>query len=412
MISLDTTRPVTTTTARVPPGATQVLAWVTGFFIPIKAARLDIAGLSLYLPYLAALLVALAATSAVQGVIRARLTAPIVVVTVYAAWGVVRTGDPVAPTVTLAKLMITFVATGAFVVLLRKHERQLYLGLFYGVTISVIYATYQWISGRFFNFGLPYTSIALLKVGLGLSSRYTLTRATGFTEEPSFMATLLVGSGLLLVAYASRTRQFGLLKLSLAFGGIGLFVTTSNNLFATGLIVAASWPFIRRRRIAVILVIYYLIALWVTPSVLNRDVTYYSRFFAYDVFRRSSLIDQVLGHGIGSYPSFFRTFRPHFDNQDVASLASVWGGFIFEGGVTLVALVIIWLARVVQRTQWPEGLALLALLLMLSNFNSPWWPIVSLALAQCFVTKRQSTGQRQTYKEAAQRTIENKWRPV
>jgi hypothetical protein len=411
MISLSTTRAVATSTARVPSGASQVLAWATGFFIPIKAARLDIAGLSLYLPYLAALVVAFAATS-VQGVIRERLTGPVVVVTLFAAWGVVRTGDPVGPTVTLAKLMITFVATGAFVVLLRQHERQLYLGLLSGVAISVIYATYQWISGRFFNFGLPYSSIASLKVGLGLSSRYGLTRATGFTEEPSFMATLLVGSVLLLVAYAFRTKQFGLLKVSLALGGIGSFVATSNNLFATVLIVAASWPFIRRRRIAVILVIYYLGVLLVTPFVLNRDVTYYSRFFAYDVFRKSSLINQILGRGIGTYPSFFRAFHPQFEGQDVASLASVWGGFVFEGGVVLAVLVIVWLATIIHRTQWREGLALLALLLMLSNFNSPWWPIVSLALAQCFVTERQFTGPRRPYITTISRTLDNNWRPV
>ena len=412
MMSLKATGPATGLTARVSSSATQVLAWATGFFIPIKAARLDVAGLSLYLPYLAAVAVALVAPSGVQGVIRSRLAAPIIVVTVFAVWGVVRTGDPVGPAVTFAKLLITFVATGAFVVLLRRHERHLYLGLLSGVAVSVVYAGYQWLSGRFFDFGLPFTSIAALKVGIGLSSRYGLTRATGLTEEPSFFATLLVGSTLLLVAYASRAKQPGILKASVALGVLGLFVTTSNNLFATILILAAAWPFIRRRRIAVILAAYYLIAIVLTPFVLNRDVTYYSRFFAYAVFRKSTVITQVLGHGVGAYPSFFRMFHPRFQGQDVASLASVWGGFLFEGGVVLVLLVVWWLATVVRRTQWREGLALLALLLMLSNYNSPWWPIVSLALAQCFLISRSPPHRPRRLIAAAERPTDLNWRQL
>jgi hypothetical protein len=226
------------------------------------------------------------------------------------------------------------------------------------------------------------------------------------------MATLLVGSVLLLIAYAHRTRQPGILKVSVALGAIGLFVTTSNNLFATVLIVAAAWPFIRRRHIATVLAVYYLVVLWITPFVLNRDVTYYSRFFAYHVFLDSSLIDQFLGRGIGAYPSFFRAFHPQFQGQDVASLASIWGGFIFEGGVVLVVLVVGWLATVVRRTQWREGLALLALLLMLSNYNSPWWPIVSLALAQCFVSTRQVSGRPEPFISATQQPSESNWRSV
>ena len=412
MMSLKATGSATGLTSRVPSSTPQVLAWTTGFFIPIKAARLDITGLSLYLPYVAAIAVALVAPSAVLGVIRSRLAAPIVVVTVFTVWGVVRTGDPVGPGVTFAKLMIAFVAIGAFVVVLRQHERHLYLGLLSGVAVSVVYAVYQWLSGRFFDFGLPYTSIAALKVGLGLSSRYGLTRATGFTEEPSFLATLLVGSTLLLIAYASRTKQPGVMKAAVALGAIGLFVTTSNNLFATILIVGAAWPFVRRRRVAIILAAYYLTVIWLTPFVLNRDITYYTRFFAYDVFRKSTSITQVLGHGVGAYPSFFRVFHPQFQGQDVASLASVWGGFLFEGGVVLVLLVVWWLATVVRKTQWREGLALLALLLMLSNYNSPWWPIVSLALAQCFLIARPPLDRPRRLIAAAERPTDLNWRQV
>jgi hypothetical protein len=77
-----------------------------------------------------------------------------------------------------------------------------------------------------------------------------------------------------------------------------------------------------------------------------------------------------------------------FFQCSVASLASIWGAWLFEGGVVLVALVIWWLAHVIRGAGWREGLALVALLLMLSNYNSPWWPIVSLAVAECMVDRR------------------------
>jgi hypothetical protein len=198
---------------------------------------------------------------------------------------------------------------------------------------------------------------------------------------------MLVGATLLNVAYAHRRSKPLFLKVSVLAGALGLAMSTSNNLFATTLILAAFWPFVRNRRVMLLLSTYYLVALVVTPIVLFRDVTYYSRFSAYDIFLRSGPVDQLFGRGTGAYSSYFELNQVQFGGQDVASLASIWGAWLFEGGLVLVALVIWWLARVIRGAGWREGVALLALLLMLSNYNSPWWPIVSLALAECLVTR-------------------------
>ena len=313
---------------------------------------------------------------------------PFVVLMTFAAWAVVRGAGLLDPTITLGKVAVAFGVTAVFGVLTVRAQDWLYRGLLAGVLLSVAYMGYQYVSSVFFGFGLPFTTSSRWSIGLGLSSRYGLPRVTGFTEEPSFIATLLVGATLLNVAYAYRRSKPTFLKVSVLAGGVGLAMCTSNNLFATAIIIAAFWPFVRNRRIVVLFGTYYAIALVITPVVLYRDVTFFARFSAYDIFLRSGPLDQLLGRGLGSYGHYFMINQVTFDGQDVASLASIWGAWLFEGGLVLVALVIWWLAHVIRGAGWREGLAFVAVLLMLSNYNSPWWPIVSLALAECMVDRR------------------------
>ena len=366
--------------------APMLLAFLCGFTVPLKAARFDVAGLSLYLTYVIA---AVAAVRYWRQVVRFTIEwfgTPLIVLLVFAASGIARGIGPVQPIITIGKLGVAFGVAAVFGVLLLRSSLWVYRGLFAGLATTVAYMAYQMVSSLFFGFGLPFTTSGTLKIGLGLSKRYGLARVTGFTEEPSFVATMVVGSTLLLIAYAVRTNRPRLLAGSALLGAAGLAMSTSNNFFATTLILAAFWPLIRRRRVASLFSAYYLAAIVVTPFVLLRDLTYFARFSAYDIFLHSSPLVQAIGRGVGSYPQFQDLNPIMFNGIPIDSLASIWGGVLFEGGVLLVGLTIWWIARIMRGAGWREGLALLAVLLMLSNFNSPWWPIVSLAIAQCFIT--------------------------
>jgi hypothetical protein len=377
--------------ARIPLRAPHASAWMAGFLIPLKAARVDVAGLSLYASYVVAALVFVRYRHDCLRSLQRWFVLPFIVVSGFAGWALVRGAGALDPAITLGKMMFAFATTATFVALLRRSERSLFNGLLAGVGLSVGYMIYQWISSVFFGFGLPFTTSERLQIGLGLSQRYGLARVTGFTEEPSFIATMMAGSVLLLLTYAHRRQRPRLFRVTAAIGVIGLALCTSNNLFATALIIAAGWAFIRKRRVTTVLVVYYIAAMIVTPLVLYRDITYYARFSPYDIFLRSGPLDQFIGRGLGSYPAYFAVEQVRFDGIEVRSLASVWGGFLFEGGVVLVILVIGWLARLIRSTGWPEGLTLLTVLLMLSNYNSPWWPLVSLAVAQCLFRQRKDS---------------------
>jgi hypothetical protein len=384
-VQADARNRLVTVAARCGPGAPALLAVLVGLTIPLKAARLDVAGLSLYVAFVLAGLAFVRYWRDSLANLVAWFTAPAVVLLTFAAWGVVRGAGVVGPTVTLGKLGVAFAVTAVLGVLTRRAEDWLYRGLLGGVVLTVVYMAYQLVSSVFFGFALPFTTSERWQIGLGLSSRYGLPRVTGFTEEPSFVATVLVGATLLNIAYAVRRNRSVFLRVSVLAGAAGLAMSTSNNLFATSIIIAAFWPFIRRRRVMLLFAAYYVVAVLVTPFVLTRDVTYYARFSAYDIFLSSNILEQLLGRGVGAYDRFFEINQVQFDGQDVASLASVWGAWLFEGGIALVALVIWWIAQVTRRAGWLESLSFIALLLMLSNYNSPWWPIVCLALAECLV---------------------------
>lgn len=392
LIGPDSTLRLTPAIARMRRSAPILLAMTAGLTVPLKAARLDVHGLSLYATYIVVAGVAVRYWREVAGYLSRWFAMPAMVLVLFAAWALVRGAGLADPTLTIGKISVAFGVAAAFGVLTRRAQDWLYRGLLAGVILTVAYMSYQMVSSTLFGFGLPFTTSARWSIGLGLSSRYGIPRVTGFTEEPSFVATMLVGATLLNVAYAYRRSKSCFLKLSVLAGGFGLAMSTSNNLFATTLIIGAFWPFVRNRRVMFLLGSYYVAALVVTPMVLLRDVTYFARFSAYDIFLRSGFIDRLLGRGTGAYERFFETNQVQFDGQEVASLASIWGAWLFEGGVVLVVLVVWWLSRIIRRAGWREGLALLALLLMLSNYNSPWWPIVSLALAECLVDRQEGVG--------------------
>jgi hypothetical protein len=366
-----------------------MFAFCLGFLVPIKAARLDAGGLSLYLAYLlcAAVFISHYRSAAIDMV--RRFSWPLGILVIFAGWAVLQGAGFVQPMIGLLKLSVAFATTVAFMVVLRRSEHSLYVGLLASTVTTVVYMFYQTVSGIFFGYNLPYTRFPSLGIGIAATQRYGLTRVTGFSEEPSFAATLLVGSTLLLITYFHRTNARTLMSIAAVVGGFGLAMSTSNNLFGTLIIIGSAWPLIRHRRIALVMTTYYMGALIIAPHVLNRDLTFYARFSAYDIYLHSDILRILIGHGLGSFPRFAKEMDVAFNGVSILSLNSVWGGFLFEGGALLAILAISWLAGIIRTSPWRDGLTLFALLLMLSNYNSPWWPLVCLALAQCLVNRRE-----------------------
>jgi hypothetical protein len=148
--------------------------------------------------------------------------------------------------------------------------------------------------------------------------------------------------------------------------------------------------FYRLRAPFIFFIVFYLVSIAVTPVLLNVDETFFARFSSYAQFVQLPLPQWWLGIGFGQYASLpFPVFvSPEgLSTLVVDSIASLWGGVLLEGGIVFATLFCLYLARLTQTAKDSTGYALIAVLILLANYYSPWWPIVSLALAYAIYSR-------------------------
>ncbi len=348
----------------------------------MKAVCLNLAGNSIYLPYLALFVVGMLAFKELASIFTSKFIFVYAIVIVFSLIYFAMTGYNLSVFVFSAKILTTLLVSTMYIYLLRSHEDEMMNYLYYGSVVSIVYMGYQAISIAFFGTGLPFTTISALDIGRGISSRFGLLRVTGFTEEPSYMAVMLLGVMLLLYSYGLRIEKSQRKRMWVI--GVGLLLCTSNNLFATIPLVFLFWIFSLFNVSLLFFVCFYFANFLVTPFLLNVDESFFARFSSYHQFLDLKPMQQILGIGFNQYRSLP---IPQFVTPEgsatlvVESLGSLWGGILLEGGVVFSSLFCIYVARVSRESRHGFGFAFVAILIMLANYYSPWWPIVSLALA-------------------------------
>jgi len=358
------------------------------FFIPMKALALQVGGQSVYVPFLGLGLASIFLLSPIGTTFRRNFAAPMTCIAALSLFYYWQTGYKPEVFIFGLKVAVLFGLAALYVILLRIDERKVMSFLFWGAAISIVYMVYQAISLEFFGASLPFTSVEGLQIGRGLGVRYGMVRTTGFTEEPSYAAVMLVGTALMLRSYqirsgeSQRRRYFVLLA--------GLLLCTSNSLFATLPLLGVFSLFYFFRAPFLFFLLFYVFNLVVTPIVLNIDETFFARFTSYAQFLHLPVSQWWFGIGFNQYSTLP---VPIFITPDgiptlvVDSIASLWGGVLLEGGIVFAAMFCFYLNRLTQAARDSTGYALLAILLMLANYYSPWWPIVSLALAYSIVSR-------------------------
>jgi hypothetical protein len=139
--------------------------------------------------------------------------------------------------------------------------------------------------------------------------------------------------------------------------------------------------------------LFYAVNLALAPRMLNLDETFFARFSSYAQFLRLPESQWWLGIGFNQYstlptPVFLNAAgTPTFA---VDSIASLWGGMLLEGGLAFATAFCLYVDRVTCAARDLTGYALVAILIMLANYYSPWWPIVSLALAYAVYSRNSS----------------------
>jgi hypothetical protein len=358
------------------------------FFIPMKAFALPLAGQSIYVPYIGLAIGSVFLLTDLARILVRNFSIPLGALLGLSLLYYWETGYQADVFVFPAKILVMFAMSSLFIFLLRRDEDAVMRYLFAGIAISVVYMVYQAVSVYFFGAGLPYTSIEIFQIGRGLGSRYGLVRTTGFTEEPSYMAVMLVGTALMLRSYQMRRglsqgRRFAVIA-------IGLLLCTSNSLFATLPLLLLFGLFAFLRVPFLFFVLFYAVNLSIAPAVLNVDETFFARFSSYIQFLRLDPSQWWFGIGFNQYSKleFPRFVSPEGTATLVVdSIASLWGGVLLEGGIFFATLFCLYLSRLTRVAKDSTGFALMAILIMLANYYSPWWPIVSLALAYTVVSQ-------------------------
>jgi len=367
---------------------TAIPLWLCVFFIPMKALAIPIAGQSVYIPFVGLLVSGVFLVSPVARQFFRHFIAPMAAVAGLSVLYYWHTGFQADVFVFAAKIGVLFAMAALYIYLLRWDERKVMTFLYWGCAVSVVYMAYQAISLAAFGASLPFTSFEPLQIGRGLGARYGLVRTTGFTEEPSYVAVMLVGTGLMLRAFEKRSgesqrRRYWVLML-------GLLFCTSNSLFAILPLLALFSLFYVLRAPFLFFVVFYAANLLVTPYVLNLDESFFARFSSYAQFMHLPATQWWFGIGFNQYATLpFPVFvSPEgFSTLVVDSIASLWGGVLLEGGIVFATLFCLYLSRLTQTARDGTGYALMAILIMLANYYSPWWPIVSLALAYTIVSR-------------------------
>jgi len=361
---------------------TPFLCFLAAFFLPMKALRLSIGQLSLYLPFFAIGLAALLAPRALAGIGLRFFAGPFLVLLGFTLLDFARAGFDPSVFVFTFKILIMLAMAATYYWLLRCDETAVMRALSWGIYATVAFMLYQYVSVTFFHQALPLTTVQGLEIGRGIGGRYGFTRVTGFTEEPSYVAVMLLGSLFLLRSYQQRSgvsqrRTIGVIVA-------GLLLCTSNSLFAALPILLLFSLFYRLRITWLFFVVFYAANLLIYPIVLNRDETFFARFSSYSQFAALPPDQKILGIGFNQYATLE---LPQFVNalgittQIVESLGSLWGGLLLEGGIIFTVIFCLYVDHLIRGARWGTGYALMAILIMLANYYSPWWPIVSLALA-------------------------------
>ena len=350
--------------------------------MPMKAFHFSVGDLSVYPSYLAILVVLAVSPKAFCEIYLTHFLKPTLTLLAFTVFYALRGGFDLSVFVFSFKMVIALAMATAYVRLLRFSEQKAMTYLGWGLIASVIYMAYQFLSMTFFNFSLPMTSIAQFEIGRGLSSRFGLNRVTGFTEEPSYIAVMLIGSFFLLQSYERRSgisqKQIKLLLV------IGMLLSTSDNLFAT-LPLLLFFSLLSRYRLTwLFFVLFYTANLVIYPRVLNLDESFFARFSSYSLFAAEPFTTQLLGIGFNQYNKLnvIQYMTPEgLPGQVVDSLGSLWGGLLLEGGIVFTVCFCLYITRLVNGAKFGTGYALMAILIMLANYYSPWWPITSFALA-------------------------------
>ena len=354
----------------------------------MKALAINIGGFSIYIPYLSLALIGVVALKDIFAIFWRNFVLPCSFVLIYSLIYFLTTSFSPSVFVFLAKITVTLLMAAMYIYLLRKDERSAVQYLYYGSVVSIVFMVYQAISTIGFGTSLPFTTVPGLDIGRGISSRFGLLRVTGFTEEPSYIAVMLLGTLMILRSYAVRSGESQSKQMWVV--GLGLLLCTSNNLFATLPLVLIFSIFSYYNLPFLFFVLFYLVNVVATPLLINVDESFFARFSSYGQFLGLDSFHQLLGIGFGQYNTLP---IPQFVSSDgipsllVDSLASLWGGLLLEGGAIFTVVFCVYVSKISLSSKNGFGFAFVAILLMLANYYSPWWPIVSLALAYTIVSK-------------------------
>ena len=352
------------------------------FFLPMKAFHFSVGDLSVYPSYLTILILAAVNFKVLSESYLTFFRTPTLVLLGFAALDYVRTGFDFSVFLFVFKIVIALLMAAAYLRMLDHDEQKAMKYLKWGIGVTVAYMIYQFLSTTFFGYSLPLTTIAPFEIGRGLSSRFGLNRVTGFTEEPSYIAVMLIGSFFLIHSYERRSgisqKRIKLLMV------IGMLLCSSDNLFATLPLLLLFSLLSRYRLTWLFFVLFYTANLVIYPRVLNLDESFFARFSSYSLFAAEPFTTQLLGIGFNQYNKLnvIQYVSPEgLPGLVVDSLGSLWGGLLLEGGIVFTVCFCLYITRLVNDAKFGTGYALMAILIMLANYYSPWWPIASFALA-------------------------------
>lgn len=374
-----------------------LVAAASVFLIPMKALSINIGGNSLYFPYFAALIFLALSAKPLLDCMWQEFRTPALIVIGLSIFHFAFTGFHWTVFVFPAKILLTLLVAALYVILLRTDEEAQIRLVFWGALLSIAYMVYQAISTLAFGGHLPLTTIPSLEIGRGISSRFGFPRMTGFTEEPSYIAVVLLGILFILISYARRTGLSQRKRIQwIAFG---LLLCTSNSLFATLPLVLIFALFAFFRVPFLFFVAFYLANFLVMPYLINWDESFFARLQSYRQFLGLDPFHMLFGIGFNQYASAVEA--PQFISPEgiplltVSSIASLWGGVLFEGGLVFATLFCGYVTDLYQRAKDGFGFAFIVVLIMLANYYSPWWPIVSFALAYVVISREPVQNQKE-----------------
>jgi len=309
---------------------------LAAFFLPMKAFAVSAGGQSIYLPYLALVPVVAIVLVPLTGIYLRYFGSSTLLVfglTLLYFW---QSGFDPTVFVFGAKIAVTLAMSALYIHLLRVDERAVMRYLYAGIAVSVAYMLYQAASSMVFNGGLPFTQIAALDIGRGIGARFGFVRVTGFTEEPSYIAVILVGAALMFNTFGRRSGESQKRRVAVII--LGLLLCTSNNLFATLPLLALFSLFYYLRVPFLFFVAFYMANLFLAPQLLNLDESFFARFSSYSQFLNLPDTQWWFGIGFNRYSTLnaAQYVSPEgLPGLVVSSIASLWGGLLLEGGIVL-----------------------------------------------------------------------------